>query len=457
MKTTFKLTVLLMSLFITQYITAQSTSTGIQIKDLEMPSAPALTLLDQSATTIETPQNIQALTTTLMNSIGNNNVGFEINPYMLLKERKSFYDYYNVVKDKKTNNYIHDGYFSSIYKSLSISVAKVKKDTTTSFSIGVRTNLIRLLDHEEDFNKKFTEIDKKFAKINSLKTFNELNARSNRDDYKYLKNVILKNNNRTLKALFEDLSNEKLDQIDIIDTSKSLSSDDSTLLSLANIDSNQLADLNKRRDKNETFPQMITRYKSYKDLSEKTDKEIADIYKEEDAFKKEFPTQLAIIQGQITKPLFSLDAAAAYSHIYKGNNYSEGQMGKFGAWSTANLNVKLQDDNKFYFSLYGYGRYIKDNAFLDTTTNKYTTTEYFDIGGKGEFEFHKLSVAYEYVHRTKEVDNYRSVGSIKFKYSDTITLNGGFGKNFQKTDNQVAFLGISWGIESGNNFDTTTK
>ncbi len=454
MKTTLKLTVLLMSLFITQYITAQSTSTGIQIKDLEMPSAPALTLLDQSATTIETPQNIQALTTTLINSIGNNNVGFEINPYMLLKERKSFYDYYNVVKDKKTNNYKHDGYFSSIYKSLSISVAKVKKDSTTSFSFGVRTNLIRLMDHEKEFNEKFNDIEKKFEKVNAIKTVNELKIRSDIDDYKTLRDITL--NRDIVKILFDELSTKELDKMDKINT-LTLTIEDNSLLSRAQITPRQLEDLIRHKNNNETFPQLIARYKSYRVFSEKNDEEIATIYKREDALVKDFLLDVNATQISITKPLFTLDAAAAYSHIYKGNNYSEGQMGKFGAWSTANLNVKLQDDNKCYLSLYGYGRYIKDNAYLDTTTNKYTTTEYFDIGVKGEFEFHKLSVAYEYVHRTKEVDNYRSVGSIKYKYNDTITLTGGFGKNFQKTDNQVAFLGISWGIESGNNFDTTTK
>ncbi len=450
MKTLIKISGLFLIAIYSISLSAQTKD--LTIKDLEMPNAPALTLLDQTTTNIETPKNIQALTTTLISSFSANNIGFEINPYMLLKENKSYYDYYNVkrivIKDANGNDittFKHKGWFPSMYKDLSISFAKVKGDSTSSFSIGARTNLIRIVGNEKAFIEKFTRIEKAFARITNSASKDDI------EDYKYLKNVELSSNafNKILIQLTEA-------DFALINDEFTKDGNNTETLNFCNINNITLAEIDavkNRRNGIETIWQIVLRYREYKKITELYNTSIQDYYKREDAFRKEFATNLKLNIDNIAKPLFTLDAAVAYSHIYKGNTYSDGQMGKFGAWSTLNLNVKLQDDNKFYFSAYGYGRYLKDNAYLDKTTNQYMNTEYFDIGFKGELEYYKISAAYEYIHRTKEANNYRSVGSIKYKYNDTITLNGGFGKNFEQTNNLVSFLGISWGIESGNKFE----
>ncbi|MCL9805446.1 hypothetical protein NAT51_07930 [Flavobacterium amniphilum] len=149
------------------------------------------------------------------------------------------------------------------------------------------------------------------------------------------------------------------------------------------------------------------------------------------------------------KPLFSIDAAVAYNHFFDGNQFASGKFGKFGAWTTLSENFILTGDNN-YLSLYQYARFLKSEMDYNATTGLYEKDEDFDIGTKVEFQFDKLSVGYEYIKRLSESGNYRSVGNIKYILSESFVLNGGFGKNFEHTDNLVSFLGISWGISANN-------
>jgi hypothetical protein len=434
----FGLFIIIFSSFI---VTAQNEA--IQIKDLEMPNAPALTLLDQTNTNIDTPKNLQALTTTLMNSI-NNNIGFEINPYMIFTKNKNFYDFYNVKWNG--NAFEYKGWFSSLKKDLTISFAKVKKEEANYFSIGARTNLIRIVGNEKKYLEKLNLMESKFILL--TKDVNEINAFRSLKNIHGLSDSTISKLMSTITAIEVSLIDNEFVKTDLNDANiKSFI--DNNKIPYSEYDS-----FRKQRNVGETLWGTILRFRGYKVKSDLNSDDTSKFAENEDAFRKEFATNLKL-EDAIDKPVFALDIATAYSHFYAGNNFSDGQTGKFGAWSTFALNVKLlTDSNKEYLSLYGYARYIRDNAFLDVDTNLYTDTENFDLGAKLEFQYDKLTFAYEYINRIKEKDNYRSVGSIKYKFSDKIVLNGGFGKNFEQTDNLVSFLGISWGIESDNNFTT---
>lgn len=447
MKTLFMNFGVFFTLLIPSLFFGQNTDEGIKIKDLEMPNAPALTLLDQTTANIETPKNIQALTTTIMNNV-NNNFALEINPYMILNNHKNFYDFYNVKWNKEKNEFEHQGLFTSVLKDLSISFAKVKKDSTNYLSIGARTNLIRIVGNEKKFIAKFNELEKLFTDLTRYSSTTEYI-----DDYTVLRDVS-DISSPTFKKITETLTEEDITTLHYNFDSQSNPQLDKFLTdnSISKEEFNTL--LKKRIDK-ETVWEIIKRFRRYKAIKEENDLAILLYYKEADTFRKNFASNLKILESEIPKALFTLDAAVAYSLFYPSNNYSDGQTGKFGVWSTANLNLKLlSDDNKEYLSFYTYGRYLKDNAYFDTGTNTYIHTDYFDIGAKVELEYHKLTFGYEYIHRDKGDDNYRSVGSIKYKFSDTITLTGGFGKNFEQKDNLVSIIGINWGIESNNNFST---
>ncbi|MET0946418.1 MAG: hypothetical protein ABWY22_13480 [Flavobacterium sp.] len=443
--------ILIGSFFISAPAQTIEPNEGIQIKDLEMPNAPALTLLDQTTTNIETPKNLQALTVTLINSI-DNNIGLEINPYMILTTNKSFYDFYNVKWDATKNSFKYQGWFTSVVKDFTLSFAKVKKDSTSHFSIGGRTNLIRIIGNEKKYIEKLNEMENLFIDLTN-NTVSRRRAANEINQYRLIRDLG-QLSTATQEKIFVTLIENDLISVNNKFNENNTDVQVNTFTTTNSILFAEFDFIRKQRIGNETIWQIINRLREWKKLSDENDIKGAKFLINEDAFRKEFATNLRL-EDALDKPIFTLDAAAAYSHFYPSDTFSEGQMGKFGVWSTANLNIKIPgDSNKQYISFYGYARYIKDNAYLEKDTNEYTKIEYFDFGTKVEFEYYKLTFAYEYINRTKEEDNYRSVGSIKYKYNDTIMLNGGFGKNLEQTDNLVSFLGVSWGIESNNKFST---
>jgi hypothetical protein len=156
------------------------------------------------------------------------------------------------------------------------------------------------------------------------------------------------------------------------------------------------------------------------------------------------------IKNLKSKPQFSIDIASAYNYFSDNKEFKSGRFGRFGAWATVNENFNFKKNIKNYFSLYQYVRYLVNETNYDITTMSYVKDKSLDLGLKAEFQFSDLTIGYEYVLRTSEKDNYRSVGNIKYKINDSFILNGGFGKNFEKTDNLISFLGVSWGIGQNN-------
>lgn len=329
----------------------------VVIKDIEIPTAPALMLLDNAPTNIETPKNIKAITAGILNGIGNN-TALEFTPYFFLNTNKNFYNYNNfyVTNTSGTKALEYRGIFSgNVYSNLSVSFASVRSDTTSNLAIGIRTNLIKI--QSRAWHGEFNKADALYRV--------------------------------RIRKLEEELDPEEL----------AVSDEYKKLVSQYNVLLDSLVLLNQ-------------------------------------------------------KPMFGLDAAVAYNHFFESNDYSEGRMGRRAAWLTASYNLSLDHDvrnSKNFLSLYAYGRYLKDNMTLDPETMQYSDFDFFDFGGKAEFELGNFSFAYEYVKRNRN-DNYRSVGSIKYTIRESILLSGGFGRNFSQQDNLVSFLGISWGIDYGNEF-----
>lgn len=149
------------------------------------------------------------------------------------------------------------------------------------------------------------------------------------------------------------------------------------------------------------------------------------------------------------RPVFIVDIATAYSMLLKNNetDFSD-TFGRFGAWISTDLALGFNNNPNNYIHVYGVARYIKDGLNLDAN-NLLFDTESYDIGGKLEVELDKLSLGYEYLSREGDTDEYRSIGTIRYKVSGAITLTGGFGKNFKSGDDTVSLIGIKWGINSG--------
>lgn len=400
----------------------EHTSSTISIKDLELPTAPALTLLDQASTTIETAQNIQALTTSVVNGLSTN-FAVEFSPYMMFKKNKDYYEYYGF-KDKSLE--LKSSWFSSIYNDLQISVAKVQVDPNQYLSIGVKTNLIKVLP--EDYEKKFKHQD---SIIEEVIFYNRVII----NEYTWIRDQ--SGVNKINFAIFIDsLSSKKIKNIET---------------EIKNNSYNKLGNL-----KQEDIQDIISKISSFKDANITWQQFLISLNNEKiqyDKSRQELKKAYSILDGldKVKKPIFLLDFAAAYTSIFNDNNYKSGKNGRWGLWSTANYNYNFSKTKENYFSVYLYGRYLIDYNQYSTKTED---TKTFDLGGKAEFQFGKFSFAYENIQRLKTKET-RSVGTLKFKFNDKVTLNGGFGKNFENTNNMISFLGINWGFEGENN--TTRK
>jgi hypothetical protein len=149
------------------------------------------------------------------------------------------------------------------------------------------------------------------------------------------------------------------------------------------------------------------------------------------------------------KPIFQIDYALGYSSLFKENNVDSGTLNRFGSWMTAELSLQLNKkaaDSKTnnYLNVFAISRYIEDG--FNTAD---VTMFYRDLGTKVEFEFGKFSFGYEYIDRNGSIDSERSVGTIKYVINKNVSLNGGFGKDFEVTDNLVTLFGINWGLSTG--------
>lgn len=164
-----------------------------------------------------------------------------------------------------------------------------------------------------------------------------------------------------------------------------------------------------------------------------------------DSMKIAAPDEFAEI---LNKPMFTLDVAGGYSLLYPDNKFSRNQSDRLGFWSTATFSLKMAKEN--YINFYAFGRYLQDDAVYQETLVDYSDTfTYFDYGGKVQFDFKKLSVGYEYIKRTGDGDDYRSVGLVQYKINSNLYLSGGFGKNFESDSGKdlLTLFGIRWGFD----------
>lgn len=349
------------------YATQLFAQKSLKITDLELPNAPAFTILDYSPTNISTPTTTQAFTASLISAVSDSN-GFpsnyalEFTPYWVFKDKSRNFNDYLSGEDKD--------HYSKPYKNMSFSVSTIKKDSIQNISAGIRTNLFTV-------NRKAKGI-----------------------------------------AIAELKQKQLAKLISIIDNTISPINDPNPSGSEASKDWQKT-----QLDILENNPEYISASKAVYDKVDKIN---------------------------AMKPIFTVDVASAYSHFYDKNEFKSGKFGRFGAWATLNENFEFKSENT-YLSIYQYVRYLVDETNYDTTTLSYLRENSLDLGLKIEFQFNDFSAGYEYIKRTSESDNYRSVGNIKYKLSESITINGGFGKNFEKTDNLVSFLGISLGIANNNN------
>lgn len=154
-------------------------------------------------------------------------------------------------------------------------------------------------------------------------------------------------------------------------------------------------------------------------------------------------TAAAILDTLVIKPIFALDVAAAFAHRFYNNTFKGSSDQRYGFWATAEfaLPIGREFNNTNYLNAYAFARYLRDEAGIFGFNT-------IDIGVKAELQLSKIFIGYEYIHRSGDITDFRSVGNLRYILNNKIQLVGSFGNNFNDFNDLVSTLGIRWGFDS---------
>lgn len=411
----------------------------ISFDNLEVPNTPAFILLDEAPTSVQRPNSTRAFALDLLQDVTEDgtlgNIAIEVTPFWMIRHTNVTPEKYYGIKTGEDGS-VSQNFFSKL-RLASVSAAYMKSaDSITNISVGVRTTLfeIKRKDDVEAYQEAL------------LKAQRYLNNSANyMEEYNSICKIPKPENYRSDTAFQE------------------------AMLKYKNICDNPEPALPSVGASEEEIKKYRTAIKEYRlacycppdprDYDTTTEFEAAKEWyetglnafrekkrKEDDFTAKDLDDTFKEITSR--KPLFAVDLAAAYNQRFFGNTFNDNSAGRYGIWSTLTMSAFLdkKKTNRDYLNVYGFVRYLDDTTrgiIPGTGDDRFNA---FDLGVKGELEFDKLSVAYEYINRSGDMEGYRSVGSIRYQIINDIFLTGSFGNNFGEVDDLVTLFGIKWGI-----------
>ena len=392
--------ILILFLFLYNSLEGQNNGKALDEFNFDSTTNPAFSLLEETPSVISTPNDIKSLGLYLSNGFSNTNIALEVNPYWFIDfDIKRSYRNYRGIKTKADGTTTIDP-FIGIKTNTSISVGYIDKkfagfDTAKkTIAFGLRTTLL------EFYNK--ARIEKIEQAISNI----EIGVTAQ------------------INVLFEDYYNDVNNKIGS-GTCANFETDEDLQTKFYTAAEEFL----EREDTIELLQQL--------GRSDITKEEVVAEYFNERC-------KIVVNSPKKIKPNFRLDGALAYSVLFKENEINTSTANRFGSWLTADFAVKFNE--KQYVHLYGISKYVDDGFNL--INGVYDTRNFWDYGGKIELELNKFKLAYEYLKRDGEGDEFRSVGSFSFQFKKNITITGGFGKDFPEDDNLVTLLGVNWGINT---------
>ncbi|GAB5398424.1 MAG: hypothetical protein Aureis2KO_00090 [Aureisphaera sp.] len=383
--------------------------------NFESVSNPAFTLLDESPTQIYTPDNIKSLALYLSNGFENTNIAVELNPYWYIDfEGKRSYRRFRGIRSGK------DG-----------------EDRIDPF-IGLKTDWSVSLGY---INKTFTSIDtaRNVVGFGARTTIVQLYSK---DRVKKVNDAI-----QRIKGGVQDPLNVKFEEYY------------TTMYDVAKIGTGSCYGVRNSTDEalKKEFLKYAKEFIAWKDEGMGVD--IPELLKNmglenitsEDMLQRYLDERCPLVESFVNnpknvKPNFRLDGAIGYSILFKDNDINSSTANRFGSWLTADVALGMSKDR--YLHILAIGKYIDDGFQLDAN-GMYTSTTFWDYGAKVELEIDKFTFSYEYLERSGNDDQFRSVGNITYQLNNNLSLVGGFGKDFPVDDNLVSILGINWGLNSG--------
>lgn len=132
---------------------ATSNAQTLELKDLNIPDAPAFTILDHSPSVIDRPGTAKAFSASIVNLVTQPNNGLpknfaiEVAPFWFFKNNLNVYRYLGIDSARKKQTNI----FTNI-RNTSISTGSVFKDSVKThpynanyFAVGIRANIVKLI------------------------------------------------------------------------------------------------------------------------------------------------------------------------------------------------------------------------------------------------------------------------------------------------------------------------
>jgi hypothetical protein len=366
-------------------------SIEIDLKELQISTAPSVILLGISPSELEIPKSKKAFVFSIVNSFKKNegipgSYAFEVTPFWLLPSKNmTALKYAGINNDEKQN------IFSEVKKA-SLSLGFVRDLSINSddeiknpaFAFSARSTLIKIRT-----KKNKNEIIAQNAEV--LKILNKaLNDVSKSKEYKDERNRLLDSCRQ---------NSISLDSCEVIITERL----------------------------NDFIRKNADKYKNSKGVNYYRD----------------------ILEAP---PLLALDFAGGYTTFFSDNKFSDNHFGKLGFWFTLNTGFDFTNESKpnieKKLNFYGVARYLEDGTVLDIN-QQFIRSKNYDFGGKAEFVYDRFSVSYEYIYRINDIENtFRSSGLLTYKVSDKVYINAAFGKNYGDKDNLISFLGLNWGLDS---------
>ncbi|KAA2221085.1 hypothetical protein [Chryseobacterium sediminis] len=387
--------ILILILFPVIFYAQQKKDIDIELKELEITTAPSVVLLGVSPSELEIVKSKKALVLSLVNSFKKSegipdSYAFEVTPFWLLPSsnmNSSKYAGYSTVKVGENEVKHKWNAFSEVKKASfslgfvrDLSLGKDDEMKNPSFAFSVRSTLIR---------------------VRTKKNKDSILAHDAR-----LRNVLSNINKDWVHSKEHKDLTDSCNRVDIRGDARA-----------------------------EIFEKGKARFKKKFSEKYKSSKE-ADYYRN-------------LLEAP---PLISADFAGGYSTFFSDNKFSNNHFGKLGFWLTLNTGFDFTKNDEpnveKRLNFYGIVRYLDDGTNLDAN-QAFLRSKNYDFGGKAEFTYKRFSISYEYIYRINDIENtFRSSGLIAYKVSDKVYINAAFGKNYGEKDNLISFLGLNWGLDS---------
>ena len=405
MKKILRLLVILLLMF--YWIPVRAQLPVPNFESLKLNSSPGFIVLEIEPDNIQRPGSPSKFIGGILNSTINGklkpNVAFEISPYHLIYQKDTS------SKILETDFLQRTGFFKTIGKTLTISMATSESDTTVFGKLKPGTGV--------GLGVRFILIDGKINK--DLKAWNLTR----------LKLIFLEGLETQLAILPNDTASIGLFYLQMEREMKQFESISYHNLDYYGYSLKEMHDsLSKWKDEI-VYNVAVMKIKSTRSLDKYFGAEVKKLgFKENSLLQK-----INAKKNPLAKEGFMLEFAAGQASVFQKNEWSGMAHAKTAFWLTPSWRINFSKTDLTLFDFMGVIRYTINNK-----KDSVDIADYFDMGVRAQVIQNKWSSSVEFISRwatdvpatTKKKYTYRLAMGIDYKISDVLTFKFSFGSNF---------------------------